>query len=130
MIQFGFGLAKSRRYYSTCFFLFFEFFFYPRHQKVDDLLLRFGGEGDAFLDAIPFEKATAATTGAGVLRNEDGVPAHRRLLAVVLGLGRGKALPYEVFRVGADGGEPHLLDIVFVLFGEVKAASEGGSRQF
>ena len=93
-------------------------------------MLRFGGEGDAFLDAIPFEKATAATTGAGVLSNEDGVPAHRRLLAVVLGLGRGKALPYEVFRVGADGGEPHLLDIVFVLFGEVKAASEGGSRQF
>ena len=93
-------------------------------------MLRFGGEGDAFWDAIPFEKATAATAGAGVLSNKDGVTPHRRLLAVVLGLDRGKALPYEVFRVGADGGEPHLLDIVFVLLGEGKVASEGGSRQF
>lgn len=64
-----------------------------------------------------------------MLRNEDGVAAHRRLLAVVLGKGGGKALPHEVFRVGADGGKPHLFYVVLVFLGEVKATAEGGGRQ-
>ena len=92
-------------------------------------MLLFGGEGDAFGHAIPFVKAVAATTGAGVLSNKDGVTPHRRLLAVVLGLGRGKALPYEVFRVSADGWELHLFYVVLVFLGQVEATAEGGSSQ-
>lgn len=81
------------------------------------------------MDAVPFVKATAATAGAGVLRNKDGVTPHRRLLAVVFGKGGGKAISHEVFRVGADGWEPHLFYVVLVFLGQVEATAEGGSSQ-
>ena len=77
------------------------------------MLLR-GGEGDAFGYVVPFVQAASAATGAGVLRNKDGVPAHGRLLAVVGGQGGSKPLRHKVLRVLADGVYADLCDVILV----------------
>ena len=55
----------------------------PCHEKVDDPPLSFGGDRGAARHLPPLGKAVAAAAGAGVLRLEHGMPAHRRLFPVV-----------------------------------------------
>lgn len=84
------------------------------------------GEGDSFRDVIPLIETVAAATSAGVLRDEDGVPAHRRLLAVIRGKGRRKASPNKLFRMAAKSVHTDPFDIVSILCREMKAGVEGG----
>lgn len=83
------------------------------------MLLRFG-EGNAFRHMVPLLQATATATSAGVLCNEDGVAPHRRLFAVARDQGGGEALANKILRVDAEGFRFNLLNIRFILFGEVE----------
>ena len=74
------------------------------------------GESDAYGNAVPLVQAPAATAGAGVLCNEDGVTAHRRLLTVVWDEGGGKAGSDEFFRVAAQGLLAEFFGVGSVLF--------------
>ena len=57
--------------------------FDPRHKKIDNSALPLGGNLDPAWHPPPFGETVAAATGASMLRLEDGMPAHRRLPAVV-----------------------------------------------
>lgn len=74
----------------------------PSHQKIDDPGLKVFGQGDAEGDVIPFIEAAAAAGGGGVHRLEYGVPAHRRLFAVVCGNRRCELLPHEILSMPPD----------------------------
>ena len=96
----------------------------PCHEEIDDALLAFGGDGDAARHLPPLREATAATAGAGVLGDEHGMTAHRRLLAVVGRIRRGEACADEVLAMAADCRHPLLGDISPIRLRKVEAASE------
>ena len=98
--------------------------FDPRHEEIDDSLLAFGGDGDATRHLPPLREAVAAAAGAGVLGDEHGVSAHRRLLPVVWWIRRGEARTDEVLAMAADCRHPLLGDISPIGLGKVEAASE------
>ena len=79
-------------------------------------MLLFYRERNAEGNAVPLVQASAATTGAGVLCNEDRMTAHRRLLAVVWDEGGGKAGSDEFFRVAAQDLLSEFFGVGFVLF--------------
>jgi hypothetical protein len=54
-------------------------------------------------DVVPARQAGAAARRGGVLRDEHGMPAVRRLTAVVAWLGRGQPAPDQLLGVSADG---------------------------
>ena len=74
------------------------------------------GERCSPSDAVPSFKASAATARARVLRDEDGVTAHRRLLAVIWDDGGSKTGAHKILGVLADGVHPFGGDIRFILF--------------
>ena len=79
---------------------------------------------------IPFFEAAAAAAGASVLREEDGVTAHGRLLTVIRDLSGRKTGGDEILRVTADLFKSCLFDIGFVVFGEMETRSKRRSREF
>ena len=83
------------------------------------------GEGDSFRDVIPLIEAVATATSAGMLCDEDGVPAHRRLLAVIRGKGSCEASPNKLFRMATNCVHTDPFDIITILFREMKAGSKG-----
>ena len=87
-------------------------------------MLAFGGDGDATRHLPPLREAVAAAAGAGVLGNEHGVSAHRRLLPVVGWIRRGEARADEVLAMAADRSHTLLGDISPIGLGKVEAASE------
>ena len=87
-------------------------------------------EGDGFGDVIPFIEAVAATAGAGVLGDEDGVPAHRGLLAVVWNRGGCKPRRNEVRGVTPKFLFAEFFGVGAILFVQVEARTERGFRKF
>ena len=80
----------------------------PRHEEIDDPLLPLGGNLDLSRHAPPLREAIATATGTSVLGDEHGMPAHRRLLAVVWRVCGREARSDEVFAMGADRLHPLL----------------------
>ena len=78
----------------------------PRHQEVDDAGLAFGRDSRPFRNLPPFRQAVAATTGAGVLRLEHGMSAHRGLLAVVWRIRSALAEPFRFAQSARRCGFP------------------------
>jgi len=76
-------------------------------------------------NGVPFGEAGAAAGGGGVLGDEDRVPTHRSLLAVIGRVRRSKAAVDEVSGVVEDGVDALRLQIVPLARAEPEAASEG-----
>ena len=74
----------------------------PRHEEIDDALLAFGRDGDAARHLPPLREAVAAATGTGVLGDEHGMSAHRRLFPVIGWIRRGESRVDEVLAMAAD----------------------------
>jgi hypothetical protein len=100
------------RFFSFCFHLLFD----PKHQQIDNLFLLAVGQRFVFWYLIPFIKAVAAATGAGVLGNEYGMTAHGRLLSVVWNVSRGKAGSDKILAVRPNGFDPLIFYILPILF--------------
>ena len=65
-----------------------------------------------------------------MLCDKDGVPLHRRLLAVVWDNGGRETCAYKVCGVRAKSSKPDFLDVFDVFIIEMKARAKGGSREF
>ena len=74
----------------------------PRHEKVDYAPLPLGGDGNPARHFPPLREAVAAAAGAGVLGFEHGVPAHRRLLAIVRRVSGSEARSDEVLAMASN----------------------------
>ena len=86
----------------------------PRHEEIDDAALPPGWNlGSAWYFPLPCE-TVAATTGASMLRLEHGMPAHRRLLAVVRRVCGRKARSDEVLTMGANRLQPLVGNVLSV----------------
>lgn len=97
---------------------------YPRHEEIDDALLAFGGDGDAAWHLPPLREAVAAAAGTGVLGDEHGMSAHRRLFPVIGWIRRGESRTDEVLAMAADRRHSLLGDISSISLGKMEAASE------
>ena len=82
----------------------------PRHEEIDDALLPLGGDGDPARHFPPLREAVAATAGAGVLGDKNGVSAHRRLPTIVCWIGGCETCSDEALAMGADGGYAFFID--------------------
>ena len=74
--------------------------FDPCHQDLHDISLFPCGQLPTGRDRMPLSQTTAAAAGCGMLSDENGVPPHGRLPAVVDGVGRRETLqekPHGVF---------------------------------
>jgi hypothetical protein len=74
---------------------------------------------------MPFGKAGAAAGGGGVLSDEDGVPPHRSLLAVIGRMRGSQSAVYEVAGVIENGLHALRFEIVPFVGAEPEAAAEG-----
>jgi len=80
-------------------------------------------------NAVPFLHASPAAAGCGVLRDENGVAAKRRLFAVIGDDRRGEALGYEIFGVDEHHWQAFAAQVGEFLAAQTKAAAEGGFGQ-
>jgi len=101
----------------------------PRHEEIDDALLPLDWDGDPARHLPPLREAVAATTGTGVLRLENGMPAHRSLLAVVGRVRRSESCAYEIFAMAADRVDAFLGDVLPIRCRQVKPGTELRLRQ-
>ena len=104
--------------------LFLVLTFNPRHEKIDDALLSTIRDGDPARHIPPLREAVTATTRTGVLGDEHGMPAHRRLLPVVRRARRSEPRSDEVLAVGADRLHPLLGDVLPICFRKMEATPE------
>lgn len=123
-----------RGFVSTSFFLWLNGFsphlpLDPCHEEFDDALLPLGGDGDPARHFPPLREAVAATAGTGVLRFENGMPAHRSLLAVVWRFGGREACAYEILAVTTDRVDAFLGDVLPIRYRQVKPGTELRLRQ-
>ena len=101
----------------------------PCHEKVDDPPLSLGGDRCLARHLPPLGEAVAAAARAGVLRLEHGMPAHRRLLAVVRRVRWREARSDEILAMGADSLHPLLCYVLPVRRREVEATAKIRLRQ-
>ena len=101
----------------------------PCHQEADDSFLPRGGDGDSARNLPPLCKATAAATGAGVLRLENRMPAHRRLLAVIRRIRGRETVADKVGAVTTDGFDAHAGNVLAVAVGQMEPGAELGFRE-
>ena len=101
----------------------------PRHEEIDDAALPPGRNlGSTWYFPPPCE-TVAATTGASMLRLEDGMPAHRRLPTVVWRICGRKARSDEVLAVGTDRLQPLVGNVFSVRLRQMESATELRLRQ-
>lgn len=96
----------------------------PGHEEIDDASLPLGGDGDPARHFPPLREAIAATAGAGVLRDENRVSAHRRLSSVVSWIGGREACSDEPLAMCADGCDAFLVDEALLERRQMEAAAE------
>ena len=97
---------------------------YPRHQEVDYPDLAFRRDLRALGDLPPFRKAAAAAAGAGMLRLENRMPAHRGLPAVARRMRRSEPRADEILGVAANRLDALFRDVCPVRRGEVEPRPE------
>jgi hypothetical protein len=88
------------------------------------MLLLLISQWAALGDAMPLCETAAAARRRGVLRNEDGMSAIRRLLAVVSRLGRRKPPRHEIRRMDENGRHSPRGEISALLVAEPKAPTK------
>ena len=101
----------------------------PRHEEIDDALLPLSGDGDPARHFPPLCEAVATAAGTGVLRFENGMPAHRSLLAVVWRFGGREACAYEILTVTTDRVDAFLGDVLPIRFRQMEPGAELRLRQ-
>lgn len=75
-----------------------------------------GGDGNPARHFPPLREAVTTTAGTGVLGDEHGMPAHRRLLAII-GRVRGcEACSDEVLAVAADRLQPLVGNVLTIRY--------------
>ena len=102
---------------------------HPLHQDINDTNLLLSRERPTRRDTVPLCQAGPAAGRRGMLRNEDGMAAHRRLPAVISGLGRGGPLSHKIGRMRPDHVCPLGLQVCRLLFAETEPRPKGGSRE-
>lgn len=75
-------------------------------------------------EAVPFRETLSAAGAGGVLRDEDGVPAHGSLFAVIGNMGGSETETDEVAGMPDDRIQPFFIDIPALLFPQMKACTE------
>ena len=88
-----------------------------------------GGNLNAARHVPPLHEAVAATAGAGVLRLEHGMPAHRRLLPVVRRFSGRETRSDEVLAMAANRLDAFLGDVIPIRYRQVKTGTELRLRQ-
>lgn len=101
-----------------------DFFPYPGHDEIDDVMLLLLGQSVSGLDTVPFRETLSAAGAGGVLRDENGVSAHGSLLAVIGNMGRSETETDEVAGMPDDRIQPFFIDIPALLFPQMKACTK------
>ena len=101
-----------------------DFFSYPCHDEIDDVLLLFFCQCVTGFDIVPFRETFPAAGTCGVLRDENRVTAHGGLFAVIGNMGRCKTETDEVTGMPDDRIQSYFIDIPALLFSQVKACTE------
>src|SRR4051794_24747931 len=101
----------------------------PAPEDREDIRLLLGSEFAPPGDRVPFLQAAPAARRGRVLRHEDGVVAHRRLLAVVRRVRRGKPLLDEDSAMLQDDLKPFLPKVFSFGVPEAEPAPQVGSLQ-
>ena len=96
----------------------------PRHEEIDDALLPFGGDGDPARHLPPLGETVATTTGAGVLRDENWMSAHRSLFPVIRRVGGRQARANEILAMPPYRFHAFAFNVGAVRFRKVEPATE------
>lgn len=96
----------------------------PRHEEVYNPMLPLDGNRGPARHLPPLGEAVAAAAGTGVLCLENGMPAHRRLLPVVLRIRRCKPRSDELLAMGSYRLHPLLCYVLPVRRREVEPVAE------
>jgi len=102
---------------------------HPLHQDIDDINLLLFRERPTRRDTVPLRQAGPAAGRRGMLRNEDGMAAHRRLPAFISGLGRGEPLSDKIGRMRPDHVCRLGIQVCLLLLAETETGPKGGSRE-
>ena len=101
----------------------------PALEDANHVCALLGGELVPRRDAMPFLEAGAAAGRGAMLRDEHGMPAPWRLLAVVLRLRRRQSSRDEVLGVAEDDGQTLQPQVFRVGGAEAELRAEGSARE-
>ena len=96
----------------------------PCHEEVDDAGLAFGRDWHSFRNLPPLFKATAAATGACVLRLEHGMSAHRSLFSVIWRISRSKASANKVLAMPSYSLKPFFDNVLSICRRKLKPTAK------
>lgn len=102
--------------------------FDPCHQDLHDISLFPCGQLPTGRDRMPLGQTTAAAAGCGMLSDENGVPPHRRLPAVVGNKRRREPPTHEIFGMTADDRHSPAFDTGYLFGPQTEPAAEIGLR--
>lgn len=103
--------------------------FDPCHQDLHDISLFPCGQLPTGRDRMPLSQTTAAAAGCGMLSDENGVPPHGRLPAVVGNKRRREPPTHEIFGMTADDRHSPAFDTGDLFGPQTEPAAEIGLRQ-
>lgn len=103
--------------------------FDPCHQDLHDISLFPCGQLPTGRDRMPLGQTTAAAAGCGMLSDENGVPPHGRLPAVVGNKRRREPPTHEIFGMTADDRHSPAFDTGDLFGPQTEPAAEIGLRQ-
>ena len=103
--------------------------FDPCHQDLHDISLFPCGQLPTSRDRMPLSQTTAAAAGCGMLSDENGVPPHGRLPAVVGNKRRREPPTHEIFGMTADDRHSPAFDTGDLFGPQTEPAAEIGLRQ-
>lgn len=106
-----------------------EAVFNPGHEYCLYIGLLVGGKWTTLRDVVPFRQAVPATASSGMLGEEHGMSAPRRLVSIVRGCGGGKAGRDEVGGMAGNRIESVFGDVGAVGGAEVELRPELRSGQ-
>ena len=102
----------------------------PRHQEIHNAGLAFWRDVCSFRNLPPVGEAIAAATGAGMLRFEHGMTAHRCLFSVIGRICRGEACADEVLAMAANRLHALVRDVLPIRIRKAETVAELGLCKF
>src|SRR5688572_22712091 len=101
----------------------------PRHDHIDDVILRPGRQLDAPGDAMPLLEAGPATCGGGVLGDENGMTPIRSLFTIFEGVSWSKPFPDDLTCMRRNHFTLAQGYIITVAAGQFEAGTKSRSSQ-
>ena len=101
----------------------------PCHEKINKARLTFWRNGGALRNLPPFFEASTAACRSGMLGHKDGMPAHRRLTAIVRRVRQSKPCTDKILRMASNGIQTFLRNVSPIGIREMEPRPELRPRQ-